>query len=228
MKTRNKLIILVFSVLAVLLIMFTSLLYYISTPTKGKMINAYQKPKKALLVIDTQEDFIGNHNKMNNQYKNVDETMERINLIQKRAQFSGIPVIYIRQEFSGIMGKTVSKLFMKGAAIKGNQGALMDKRLNIVNDIEFTKNRGDAFSNPDLDQWLTENEISELFLCGLDGEYCVHSTAKGALNRGYKVNIFVDGIMLGKPENFNQLIQKYYNEGISLYNSNMIKISSKN
>ncbi len=228
MNKSTKIIISLSAVIAGVTIGMICLFGFISTPTKGKQISQYKKPKKALLVIDTQEDFIGKNNKVNNRYRNVDEVLERINLIQRRCDFQGYPVIYIRQEFSGLAGKMMSKVFMKGAAIQGNPGVLMDKRLKIFSQNEFTKNRGDAFCNPKLDEFLRENEINELFLCGLDGEYCVHTTAKGALNRGYKVNIFVDGILLGKPENYNQLIQEYYNEGISLYNSSLIKISSKN
>ena len=47
--------------------------------------------------------------------------------------------IYIRQEFDGFGGRTLSKLVGHGTAIKGNAGTEFDKRINIISDNCFTK-----------------------------------------------------------------------------------------
>ncbi len=225
MKLWIKIILIITSVIIALIISMFLFINYISTPSKGVPIKQYDRPAKALLVIDTQEDYLGEHAKMKANYQDIDLFFQRINAIQYSASLRGMKIIYIRQEFDGIFGQMMSKVFMKGTTIKGTEGAKMDKRLQFFSNIDFTKDRGDAFTNPKLDEYLIENQVDELYLCGIDGEYCVFTTAKGALNRKYKVNIFVDGILLGKPENYNDLIQKYDQAGISLINANYMKLN---
>lgn len=225
MKLWLKITLIIVSLIIAFILALFLFINHISTPSKGEPIKKYDHPKKALLVIDTQEDYLGEHAKMKANYQDIDLFFQRINAIQYSANLRGMKIIYIRQEFDGVFGKMMSKVFMKGTTIIGTDGAKMDKRLHFFSNIEFTKDRGDAFTNPKLDEYLIENQIDELYLCGIDGEYCVFTTAKGALNRKYKVNIFVDGILLGNPENYNDLIQKYDQAGISLINGNYMKLN---
>jgi|GEM_PF-6887097 len=41
-------------------------------------------------------------------------------------------------------------------------------------DIEIIKSKNDAFLNTDLDDVLTRNEISDLYIVGLDAAYCLN------------------------------------------------------
>lgn len=87
----------------------------------------------------------------------------------------------------------------------------------MVNRNDFTKRISDAFSNPLLDELLIRNQVNELFLTGLDAAYCVHTTAQGGLNRGYKVTVVRDAILTQK--NMDAVLKRYKKDGIATITS---------
>jgi len=202
--------------LVVVLGLFVVILLVLAGPTKGPKIQKYADPQKALLVIDVQEDFTGRTAKPPFPYKNSRELIETVNGLIEDASGKGFNIIYIRQEFDGFMGKIISRMFGKGTAIRGTPGAEVDQRVSIINDNIFTKPKGDAFSNPALGKFLVEHSVNELFLTGLDAEFCVYHTAKGALNRGYTVNIIPNGVALRAEKKWNVLMKRYERDGIIL------------
>lgn len=46
--------------------------------------------------------------------------------------------------------------------------------------------------NLDLNEYLKERKINELYVCGLALDYCVKETAKSAIKNGYKTFIIID------------------------------------
>jgi nicotinamidase/pyrazinamidase len=193
--------------------------YYSGIPSKGGKIARYENPRKALFVIDMQEDYSGVLSKKYPAEK-AESAIKKINELIKSAADKKYEVIYIRQEFSSAYDKFLSKMFMDSSAIKGMPGTEIDKRIKIVSSNVFNKSVGDAFSNHELDRFMISNKIDEVFLTGLDAEYCVHSTAKGALNRAYKGNIISDAILLKSENKFDDLMKQYKNEGISVIKRN--------
>lgn len=196
-------------------------------PTQGKKIEHYETPQKALLVIDIQEDFTGTTAQPPYPFKNSEQLIATVNRVIEGASKQKVIIVYIRQEFDGLWGKMLSGMISTmlsgkisgGTAIKGNPGTEIDKRIAIMSSYVFPKSKGDAFSNPELDALLIEHQVNELYLVGLDAEYCVHGTAKGALNRGYAVNIITDAVALGHEEKWEELLQQYREEGITLMSS---------
>lgn len=175
--------------------------------------------KKALLVIDIQEDYTGTTAKPPFPYKDSGRLITTVNKLIEEASRKDILILYIRQEFDGFWGKAVSKLVGHGTAIKGKPGTEFDKRINIVSRHSFTKPMPDAFTNPELEVFLKEHEVKELYLVGLDAAGCVYFTAKGALKRGYGVSIIKDGIVLLAEEKWKSLLEKFEQEGIKLITS---------
>lgn len=216
MKSWKKILI----VLVVLLLGFIGLLAgHISTmsrPTEGELIAEYETPQKALLVIDIQEDFTGSTAKSPFPYKNAEGLIDSVNIVQRVAVEKDIPIVYIRHEIDSFVGKLISNLFVSGAAIKGKPGTEIDKRVLILSNDLFTKSRSDAFSNPELDEFLIKHHVNELILVGLDAGGCVHRTAQGALSRGYRVKIITDAIALLAEEKWDELLEEYQQEGIVL------------
>lgn len=190
---------------------------YMGTPTKGKPIGAYEKPNKALLVVDIQEDFSGPGSKTYDP-GDAEAAIAGVNSVIDRAERKQWTIVYIRHEFSGVMA-CLSRIFMGGKATQASPGIVMDKRVAVRSKNEFIKHRGDSFSNPDLDAFLRKNSVNELVIVGLDAAYCVHNTARGALNRGYRVNIVRDAILLSDKEKWNELMDKYRRDGISILES---------
>lgn len=191
----------------------------ISLPTHGRKIAQYEKPQQALLVIDIQEDFTGTTAKPPFPYKDSQKLISAVNAITGTASAKNFSIIYIRQELDGFMGRLLSKLFAGGTAIKGNPGTEIDKRIVIKSGNIFPKPKSDAFSNPMFEAFLIEHQVNELYLVGLDADGCVHNTALGALNRGYKVNIIRDAIVLREEEKWQTLLSQYQQEGIVLMTS---------
>src|SRR5574341_396700 len=188
-------------------------------PTQGKKIEKFANPQKALLVIDVQEDYTGTMAKPPFPYKDSGRLITTVNKLIDKAHKKNILVLYVKQEFNGFWGRLFSKMFAGGTAIKGTPGAEIDKRISIVSDNVFSKPKADAFSNPKLEAFLNSHQVNELYIVGLDAEYCVHLTAKGALNRGYNVSIITNSILLRAEKKWDDLLKKYIKEGIVLKSS---------
>ena len=168
--------------------------------------------KKALLVIDAQEDFIGEQrNKKKFNYEDVDELVKNINdkiTIYKKNKDE---VIYIANVLpSNFLNK---KFFPYG--ITGSKGARFDKRIKIVSENYFEKQVGNAFKNNNLVKFIKENQISEVELIGVDGTHCVFKTAKGAMDIGLKVTILSDSVGTINPEKFIKLNEKLKTLGVT-------------
>lgn len=179
----------------------------------------YGNPKKALLIIDIQEDYTGTTAKPPFPYKDSERLITTVNKLIEKASEENIIIIYIRQEFDGFIGRAVSKLVGHGTAIKGKPGTEFDKRINIMSSHSFTKSMPDAFTNPKFEVFLNEQQVNELYLVGLDAAGCVYYTAKGALKRGYSVSIIKDGIVLLDEKKWNSILEKFKQDGITLITS---------
>lgn len=210
------------ALIVLILVIFGGLIYLMKSsakPSTGEKIMTYSYPKKALMIIDMQEAIVGENSPMKDRYPFRKRVIGLINQIQKDAQQEGMPIIYIRQEYSDPVGKFFSKAFMHGLALPGSESAKLDARIPMLSQNDFTKNKGDAFYNPKLNEFLINNSIGELFITGVDGEFCVHSTIKGALQRGYKVHVIKNAILLGNADKWDSLMKEFEKEGVKLRNS---------
>ena len=167
--------------------------------------------KKALLVIDAQEDFIGEQrNKDKFDYEDIDELVKNINDKIRTYDQNMDEVIYIANILSNnFLNK---KFFPYGIA--GSKGAKFDRRIRIVSENYFEKQVGNAFKNNNLVKFIKDNEISEVELVGVDGIGCVFRTAKGAIDIGLKVAIASDSVGTVNPEKFIKLSTKLKSVGV--------------
>lgn len=216
MSKPKKVLLAVLLPVGVIIGFLISQVVMLSEPTEGERIARYARPQKAVLVIDIQEDFTGTTAKPPFPYKDSERLIATVNRITEAASGRGLVVAYIRQELDGFTGRLLSTLFAGGTAIKGNPGTEIDRRVKVVSGDVFPKPKSDAFSNPDLDRFLTGRQVDELYLVGLDAAGCVHNTARGALNRGYAVSIVTDAIVLREEEKWDGLLKQYRDEGITL------------
>lgn len=193
-----------------------SVLFYYSTPTNGKEISNYNNSKKALLIVDLQNDCIGESANPKDRYINESEIIDNTNNLIDYAIQNNIEIVYIKQEFSGLLGKFFSKLFADGKLIKDTKGTEIYSGLKQNNINHFSKPKGDAFSNKELDSFLIKNKINEIIIAGIDGEYCVYHTAIGAINRGYEVSIVKNAIGIKNQDRISDIYEKYFESGIKL------------
>lgn len=185
-----------------------------SIVTQGTPIENYQSNNSALLVIDIQEYTTGEVSITETLKKAADDLIRSINKITEKSAENGIPVIYIRSEISN----PIINLMNNSMAV-GSLGAQLDRRLNIVSDHIIPKEKQDAFSNPDLDSILIKNEISRLFVVGLDAAFCVNSTIEGARNRGYDIGVISDAIISDPDSMKNHMLHEFENRGVEILSS---------
>jgi Amidases related to nicotinamidase len=168
--------------------------------------------KKALLVIDAQEDFIGEQrNKKRFNYEDVDELVKNINDKITTYEKNNDEVIYIANVLPNNF--FYKKLFPYGIA--GSKGAKFDKRIKIVSENYFEKHVGNAFQNNNLVKFIKENRIEIVELVGVDGTQCVFKTAKGARKIGLAVNILSDSVGTVNLEKFIKLSTKLKTLGVA-------------
>jgi nicotinamidase-related amidase len=56
----------------------------------------------------------------------------------------------------------------------------------------FAKSVGDAFSNPELGQWIADQGTDEIVLLGAQTDHCVAATVAGAIKAGLRVTVVSD------------------------------------
>lgn len=186
-------------------------------PTTGPAIDTYPHPRSALVVIDVQEDFTGPDARW--PYADGDRLVEEVNHLIVAAASRKMEVVYIRNEH------TDPPWFIKlhGMNLAGDPLTAIDSRINRVNDRVFTKSRGDAFSNPDLERHLVHNQVDHVYLVGLDAAQCVTSTARGALNRGYAVSIVRDAVITASDEPIDVILEPLRTDGATIVDGSGIK-----
>jgi len=119
-------------------------------------------------------------------------------------------VAYIRQVF-------INNLFVRLHGGRQRGRVIIDRRIKMINQNDFEKNRTDAFSSRQFEQFLINNRVNELYLVGVDAAYCVYYTALGALNRGYKVTVVTDAVLSRKK--MADVIERYRRKGIAVITS---------
>lgn len=177
-------------------------------PTTGPRIGKYPAPRVALVIVDIQEDYTGPQ--AQKPFRDGDRIINASNALLAQAQAKGAVVIYIQNVFNSPIISAITG----GLNAQGAPGTEMDRRLIKVPGAKtFTKHRPDAFCNAQLDAYLRENYVDQLLITGLDGAYCVTATARGALNRGYKVTLFQDGIATESGKTLEKLAQSWREAG---------------
>ncbi|HVZ57683.1 MAG TPA: isochorismatase family cysteine hydrolase [Chitinophagaceae bacterium] len=187
----------------------------ISTSLSGQPVT-----KKALLILDIQDDFTGDNARMPMDAVQVKQMIDNLNSLITKLDPSSYEIVYIGNEFSK---HDFLNVFRHFAAIKGTAGTKQDHRLKIISENYFPKNKENAFSNPELNAFLKSKSVTELYLGGLKAEACVFSTAKGAVRKGYKVHILTDCIATTTNKKRIKTLPKYVKAGAYNVTSETIK-----
>lgn len=146
---------------------------------------------KALLVIDMLVDFINDEGALSvgpAGQKIIPFVKDKIEDFRKK----GYPIIFICDNHE----KDDKEFDMFPAhCIAGTKGAQIIEELDVKDgDKIIRKRRYSAFFGTDLDLYLREKGVDELFIVGVCTNICVLYTAADARNLAYKVNIYKDGV----------------------------------
>lgn len=145
--------------------------------------------KKALVVIDMQNDFLWDRRKAMFDYDTVKLTSavnERIHAFER----AGDDVIYIAHVLPNIV---TNRIFI-GFSIKDTEGAKLYGGVDIVSDLYFEKKLSDSYTAKAFREYMRKADHKEIYVCGLDLCGCVGKTALGAVKERKKVFLFRDAV----------------------------------
>ena len=156
---------------------------------------------KALLVIDMQEDYVGEKRNARRFPYHPEILIPRIN--QRISDFNkeGSLVVYILNRFFYQSRKFIPEM------VKG---------LNIASDHIFIKKRASCFSNSELNRFLRENNVTEVELAGVDGNYCVAASARAGIKNGLSVVLNRRCVEAAKIDRLKQTIRNFQSAGITI------------
>jgi nicotinamidase-related amidase len=197
----------------IILIPALTMLRSMFVATRGRRIALYQNPRKALVVLDIQEGYSGTATRQPVTAPPATGMLATVNRLIDLAAETGMEVAYIRQVFS-------NNLFVRLHGGRRTGKVIIDRRIKVINNNNFVKNRTDAFSNRQFEQLLIDRQVNELYLVGVDAAFCVYYTALGALNRGYRVIVVIDAV--ASRTRMPDILKRYRNKGIEVITSEQL------
>lgn len=182
-----------------------------------------EKIKKALLIVDVQNDFCPGGALA---VKDGDRVVPVINALMDRFE-----LVISSQDWHP--RETVHFEKWPPHCIAGTKGAeyhpaLRSDRIGLRL-FKGTENRDDGYSafeatNVVLADYLRDREISVLYVCGLTTDYCVKETALDALREGFHTCVVTDAVAAVnlQPGDDKKALQEMYAAGCILVESGEI------
>ena len=130
------------------------------------MTSLRDRPNTALLVVDVQNDVVGDA------YER-DAVIANINTLIDKARLEDVPVIWV-QHFDEEELPQNSKGWKYVAELQRRESEPL-----------VHKEYGDAFEGPTLESELAQRGVGRLVVTGAETDACIRSTIHGAFTRGY-------------------------------------------
>jgi len=186
--------------------------FYILAPSNGAVIDPAKNTNSVVLIIDVQNSLTYYDNETKMREKKADIFLKNINLVLDK--LGRIEQVYIRQEFPR---NSLLSFILPMFPEEGEPGTGINKSIYRGDSKIITKSRGDAFTNPSLQEYLESKKIGTIYITGLAAEFCVDSTIRGAATKGYKVFVVKDAVLSasgGEPS--VERIEKYRSYGAKI------------
>lgn len=160
--------------------------------------------KKALCIIDYQNDLVHSDGKVAERIKGgsarltkaqllAPEIQKLIELFSKKDQvIVSIQSDYGLNNYTGHYKEKRAEKLYADTAIIGTWGYDLFNLVLPKNSTTVTKHYFDGFYETNLHDVLQDNDVDEVFLCGVNTDVCVVHTAIGAAWRGYKTHLLED------------------------------------
>jgi len=147
--------------------------------------------KKALIVIDLQNDYFSGGNM---ELYGIDEALKKANTLIEFARKQNYEIYFV-QHFSITEGATFF--------IPNTKGVELNSKLDIKNEMVVAKNYPNSFRETILKEELDNLNINNLIICGAMTHMCVDSTVRAAFDLGYHITLAHDACAT-KDLNFNE------------------------
>jgi nicotinamidase-related amidase len=166
--------------------------------------------RKALLVIDIQENLVNPNSKIHIDTSGIDLFFHNLNKSISQFDDNKDLIIYVVNEWtSPFMNWATGNVCKKGGA-----GVGIDKRLLIVNDRIYSKSKSNALTNKDLLKNLRDNKITDVYVMGLLAEGCVKATVKGLRKEKFNALVIEDALGSKNITIKTKVIDDFHENGI--------------
>ena len=165
------------------------------------MKESNQMQKKALVVIDLQNDST----------KNYKEIIDNVNRSIDWAVENEIPVVYIKH-YNLSAGTRTFKPDTRGSELVSD--------MKIVSNNIFEKSKGNALTSENFADFIRKNEINEFYITGADAIACVKSTVFNMCRENFKVTVISDGITSYDKRKLDEMLKYYEKNGCKIITMN--------
>jgi len=173
--------------------------------------------KKALIVIDLQNDYFGGGNM---ELVNIDAALKKTNQLIKFARQQGYKILII-QHFAE-----------KGASFfaPDTEGVEINKDLDIQGGVIISKNYPNCFRGTKLTEELQTNNIENIIVCGAMSHMCIDTTVRAGFDLGYKIELASDACATRDLQFKNEIIKAkdVHNSFMSALGSAFCKVKDTN
>lgn len=153
--------------------------------------------KKALVVIDIQNDITKNHR----------EIIGSINRAVDWAVEHEIHVVYIKHNNLSDGTRTFKP---------DTRGTELVPEMKIVSGNIYTKSKGNALTSEAFADFVAGNDITDFYIAGADAVACVKSTCFNMRKSGYKVTVLSDCITSYDKLKIDEMLQYYESKGCNI------------
>lgn len=148
-------------------------------------------PKDLLVIIDPQKDFTdvdGDYAKRH-PISHIQRVKNQINELIKKLDKNKFVIIFSNYQKDQFAPNT-------SMCIEGTKGHEIDLDYDDSS-VLISKTEHSSFSSQEFKNFLKENQIRRLVLCGFLAEYCIKQTALDALKEGYEIVLLKELIQTG-------------------------------
>lgn len=159
--------------------------------------------KAVLIVVDMLNDFFERSPVLAMQRSRL---VAGTNLLARTFHSSGLPVVWVRQEFAPDLHDAFLEMRTNKASITiaGTPGCqLLPELEHSSADPVIVKKRYSAFFGTDLDAQLAKIRPDALVIAGVNTHACVRMTAIDAYQRDYDVIVAAECVASSDPEHHN-------------------------
>lgn len=154
-------------------------------------------PKKALVVIDLQNDIT----------KNYRDIIDTVNSVITWAEKQETAIVYIRHENVTEGTRTFKP---------GTKGAELVPELRVASDNVFVKTKSSALTCEAFVSFIGRNGITDFTVCGADATACVKSTCFNLRKAGYAVTVLSDCVTSYDKKKLPEMLAYYESKGCVL------------
>jgi nicotinamidase-related amidase len=147
----------------------------------------------------------------------IEPLLKGANAMIAAMQQQALPIIYAYNEFSPF--DALGDFERNFAAMRFEPGSTLDKRINYLGGVYFSKSDWSAFDNPQFDEHLQLIGAGHLVLAGTNAEHSVLATAREAIRRGYQVIVISDAVASRDGQRRDAALQQAKQAGAEVISS---------